>query len=131
MANEAWRWFGVRGETLRPGPIGMLVGTGRRAALRLITLGLGGRGDTVTHACFIYLYRRDNSATVLRFDHGSFAEAKEHLSSLRARLDEMQIHDFCREVGIAVDWVTGPGTDERGEPASYWTRIDHAPPELW
>ena len=112
MANEAWRWFGVRGESVRLGPVAKLIG--RHSG----------------QPCFVYLYRRDNAATVLRFDHASLDEAKEHLARLRSRLDE-HVHDFCREVGIAVDWVVGPGSDVRPAPEAAWTSVNRIPPASW
>ncbi len=116
MEDGAWRWFDVRGEFTRSGPVSMLLAWGKR---------------NHRQSCAVFLCRRDNAETVLRYDFTNLSEATQHLTRLRARLAELRAEDFCREVGIAPEWVIGPGTAERLAPEASWTSVDRIPPTPW
>ena len=107
--SVAGRWFGVRAEYERFGPVRTVWVVVRELLLALVTLGIFMGEWDPKRLCNVVVFERGTGVTValLKFDH--LREATYYVSNLRGRLGTEPVFDFCRELGIPMSDVVGPG----------------------
>jgi hypothetical protein len=111
IESLAGRWFDVRA-VYQETNWAWTVWTGMKTVfLMIVTVGLSLLWYEEKRFCDIILFRRDDGSTVLRFDYDKVEDATHHLGWLRERLREEHVYDFCRDLGIPVNQVVGPGQD--------------------
>lgn len=60
--------------------------------------------DIAAH-CRVVIRRRDNQAEVAAFDYNRVQEAHDHVTDIQARLAQMTLFEFTRDVGIAYEKI--------------------------
>ncbi|GAA1159163.1 hypothetical protein [Nocardioides aquiterrae] len=122
-AALAARWFGVRGEFELVSRRRMAVLTARHWLVLLGSWGILSSDFDPPRFCDVIVFRRDTGAAVASFSHSQLGSATGHLTDLRDRLLSTHVFDFCRELGLSIDVVIGPGQDLTLDPADPWSGI--------
>jgi hypothetical protein len=121
-ANVASRWFGVRAEYEPTGP------AHKQLWSRLRHLGLSAFSfyETLTSLDYdpkrrgkVVLFRRDNGHDVLTYEYNHLSEVRNHVLSLASHLSTTHVFDISRELGLPMEQVVGPGTDDPPEPVEW------------
>ncbi|WP_408895761.1 hypothetical protein ACJ5H2_12680 [Nocardioides sp. R1-1] len=107
----AGRWFDARAIYEDTGWAWTLWAGVKTVVVMFATLGLSLEWYEPKRFYDVLVVRRDDGSTVLRFDYERAEEGTYHLSSLRQRLREEHVFDFCRALGIPIGQVVGPGEE--------------------
>ena len=75
----------------------------------VVSLGLG--VDEFQHPGTIRIVRRRDGLVLTEIDHHLPSELEAHAGSLRERLVSEDVAEFCRDLGISPEHVTGAGED--------------------
>jgi hypothetical protein len=122
----AARWFGVRGEFQLVSRRRMAMLTAREWLLYLVSWGVFAGDFDPKRFCDVIVFRRDTGDVVASFPHTHLGAATGHLTDLRTRLLSTQVFDFCRELGLSIDVVAGPGQSPVLDPLDPWVGVEAA-----
>ena len=121
--SVAGRWFEVRAEYQRFGPLSTSLSVVRELLLALATFGLFlGEWDP-KRFCDVLVVRRDNGETVAKFSYRRLGGASLQVESFGERLETQPIFDFCRELGIPMSDVEGGGREPDQTRRVTWVAI--------
>lgn len=109
--SRAGRWFDARAVYQDTGWAWTLWAGVKTVVVMFATLGFSLVWYEPKRFYDVIVFRRDDGSTVLRFDYEKVEDGTYHLSSLRQRLREEHVFDFCRALGISIGQVVGPGED--------------------
>ena len=119
----AARWFGVRGEFELVSRRRMAMLTARASLLYLASWGVLAGDFDPKRFCDVIVFRRDTGDRVASFRYTHLGAATDHLTDLRARLLSTHVFDFCRELGLSIGLVEGPGQDRELDPSDPWVGV--------
>ena len=95
----------------------------REWVLHLLTAGVFAGDFDPKRFCDVRVFRCDNGATVATFSYMHLGSATIHVVDLRARLLSTHVFDFCRELGLSIDVVAGPGQGVELDPIDPWVGV--------
>ncbi len=108
--SVAGAWFAVRAEVQRFGLIRQIVAVVSELLLGVfVTMGLTWAEFDPRRFCDVHVIRREEGDSVCVFRYTHLAEGSAHAFEIARRLRELNAFDFCRELGIPMERVAGPG----------------------
>jgi hypothetical protein len=121
--SVAGRWFGLRAEYEAAGRWKSTWYVVRELCLGFLTAGLFLGEFDPKRRCAVFVFRRDTGRVVAQFDFSHLAEASTHVSALANRLADLQVYDFCRQIGVSPDEVHGAGIDADPRAEAVWVAV--------
>lgn len=121
--SAAIRWFGVRAEYERAGPVKLVFRTIWAVAKGLPTLWILTDDLEPKRFCDVVVFRRDNGSPVAKFSHAYLGDGARHVEDLLTRLATDHVFDFCRELGIGIEAVVGAGDDRDFDASAVWVSL--------
>lgn len=106
---SAGRWFAIQISYARFTGWRRVTFAVRSLFAFVISLGLG--VDEFQHPGTIRIVRRRDGLVLTEIDHHLPSELEAHAGSLRERLVSEDVAEFCRDLGISPEHVTGAGED--------------------
>lgn len=123
LEAPASRWFGVRVEYELQSRSRRLANVGKQFLMGFVTFGATWLEYDPGRFCDIEVYRRVDGFPVIHFSYESLQSAEMHVASLVARLGEMTLEDFCRDLDLPVSLASGPGEEVAGPVTAEWVGI--------
>lgn len=87
------------------------------------TWGLFGSDVDPKRRCDVTVFRRDTGQGVAVFAYDVLSEADNHVNDLVRRFAETHVFDFCRQLGISTDVVSGEGSARPLNPEAIWREV--------